>query len=73
VKSTPDEEGRRKKEEGRRKVEDALANLERYIPLAAAALARASGTSFRAGEVTADGKDRGDISPHFTSLHSPEM
>ena len=61
MKSTPDEEGRR--------VEEALAHLERYIPLTAPALARASGTLFRAGEVIAGGREGGVHVSRLTSLH----
>lgn len=60
MKSTPDE--------GERRLEEALASLERYIPLTASALAPASGISFRADEVTADGKGN-FASIHFTSIH----
>jgi hypothetical protein len=56
MKSTPDEEGRRIVEE----------DLKRYMPLTAPALARASGTSFRAGEVPVAGRK---TLFHFTSLH----
>jgi hypothetical protein len=61
MKSTPDEEGRRIVEE----------DLKRYMPLTAPALARASGTSFRAGEVPVAGRKTlfNFTSLHFTSLH----